>query len=145
MKNVLIILSLLFSQLAISAPACYQVSAPTYDFIPQELCFEFVYLDTTREEVILKETSGKLPTHLFPHYVARRNENGYRFIAQYQILNHWPGGCEEGKTLRLVIEGRSDNDGYVENTNLIIKAQYEHAWDSCHSRVSTSEVNYTLK
>lgn len=144
MKNILILASLLFTQFAV-AETCYQLTQPTYDFIPQEICFDFLYLDAQREEVVLKETKGLLPTVLHPEYVARRNENGYRFISTYEKLNEWPGGCESGKTLNIIIEGRSDNDGYVDATFLDIKAQYVHAWDSCHSRENKGVVTYQLK
>jgi hypothetical protein len=144
MKKLLILTSLLFAQFA-SAETCYQLTQPTYDFIPQELCFDFLYLDAQRKEVVLKETKGQLPAVLRPEYVARRNENGYRFISTYEKLNEWPGGCESGKTLNIIIEGQSDNDGYVDATFLNIKAQYVHAWDSCHSRENKGVITYQLK
>ncbi|MFA5584534.1 MAG: hypothetical protein WDA09_10000 [Bacteriovoracaceae bacterium] len=145
MKSILIsAATLLLSQSAI-ATTCYVPEENSYDFIPTELCFDFLYLDTQRNEVILKEINGLLPTVLHPQYVARRNENGFRFISTYEKINHWPGGCTEGKQLNLIIEGQSDNDGYVDENYLKIKGRYSYNWDDCHGKLEEGEITYKLK
>lgn len=118
MKKLIVLASLLLSQVSWGV-TCYTASESTYDYVPKELCFDFVYLDINREEVILRETNGMLPTVLYPHYVARRNENGYRFIAKHRYI---------------VIEAHTDNDGYVEVSHLKVKAELTHG-----------EVPYQLK
>lgn len=135
---------LLLSQSAI-ASTCYVPNDHSYHFIPKELCFDFLYLDQERREVILREINGLLPTVLYPQYVARRNENGFRFISDYEKINHWPGNCMEGKTLNLIIEGQSDNDGYVEEYYLKIKVRYSYSWDDCHGELLQGEITYRLK
>lgn len=46
-------------------------------------------------------------------------------------MNSWEGGCEEGVTVVLNLEGITDNFGLVES--LEVSADYEYAHDSCHA------------
>lgn len=144
MKKMLAVAFLVLAPSVWASPACY-IAEENWNDIPQEICFEEIQANVDTEELMISETTKILPMTLASNYFARRNENGFSFRASHTHIERWPGGCEEGLTVVVKFRGKTDNDGIVEVTNLEVSADYEHAFDSCHSRIRKGTVSYKLK
>jgi hypothetical protein len=144
MKKMLAIASLALASSVWASPACYIAEESWYE-IPQEICFEEILANVDTEELRITETTKIFPTTLASNYFARRNENGFSFRTSHTHIDNWSGGCEDGLTIVINVRGQTDNDGYVEVTHLEVSADYEHAFDSCHSRIRKGTVRYKLK
>lgn len=143
MKTFFAFILLTLISLQTAKAACYVTDDGLSD-LPQEICLGDIQVDLNSEIVSINETNGIFPQSLPTTYLARRNENGYSFKTSHLLIDSWPGGCESGITIVLNLKGKTDNDGKVEYIEEL-SADYNHAFDSCHSRERTGTVIYKYK
>lgn len=154
MKTILIVLisALSFNAFAgpeehIAAQICYaQASADPVANAPQKICLEEASLNLDDSSIsIYSYFMPYLYKDLSVNYLARRNENGYRFRSTALLENESGAMCGAAFESVLKITGISDNDGIIDISFLEITIEQSYTADTCHSSPQKSVIKYVLQ
>lgn len=153
MKTVLITLLSILSLNAFAGPeehiaaqVCYELDSVSANGAPSEICLEEASLNLENSSIsIYSYFMPYLYKDLSLNYLARRNENGYRFRSSAILEKQTDAMCGAAQESVLKISGISDNDGIVDISFLEITIEQSYTPDTCHSRPQVSILRYVLK
>lgn len=146
----------LFSSLTASAGpeehlaqlVCYNAAPAalaTSKNIPDSVCLESLYIDTATEQITAENYfDKKLLKNLKISHLTRHNEDYFSFVATTTAFSVWNSGCGDGEQVQLQVSGTVDNYGYVNPSDLTVKAVQTYTNDTCHSQPQTQVFDYKL-
>ena len=155
MKSVLIALVLLTSFNVFAGPedhfdlqACYHLSneqvAAATDGVPKMVCIETLKIGVNGSSVeAFSYFMNSLYKNIQLDYYARHNENGFTFRTSSVLKRDVAANCGAGEAVTLHVNGRADNDNFVEIRDLDITAERLVTADSCLAPVQKTVFTYS--
>ncbi len=155
MKSFFIALVLFTSAHAFAGPeehiemqVCYhlnneQASVAT-DSVPKVVCIETLTIGENGTSVAAYSYfMNSLYTNIQLDYYARHNENGFSFRTSSQLKNSLETNCGPGEAITLHVNGRADNDNFVEINHLDISVERLATANSCQSAAQKTVFTYS--
>ncbi|MFN3454632.1 MAG: hypothetical protein ACK41T_06685 [Pseudobdellovibrio sp.] len=126
------------------AQKCYRNTELKPTYVPSEICLETLSVNANNDTITAYSYfMEQLFTNLKIDYLARRNENGFRFRSSALIHYDWPS-CAFGELATLHIDSISDNDGVVDIAYLDIYVKTQQTPNTCNTQPNTKIYKYTL-